>query len=150
MATALVIVHARTPQQQAQLAAYIANAIGMAPEKLVGNMPYHAIASVRGDNLMGVALFTSFREQSIEAHVCGKPGWVTRADLAELFGYPFQYLNVLRVWSVIARNNKPARRFIERLGFQVKCVLDHEFGEGKDGILYALKRKDCKWLRFAA
>ena len=118
----------------------------MDPEKLVGDMPYHAAASVRDDKLMGVALFTSFRGQSIEAHVCGKPGWVTRADLRDLFAYPFQHLDVLRVWSVIARNNKPARSFIERLGFQVKCVLDDEFGEGKDGILYAMRRKDCKWI----
>lgn len=142
-----MIVHARTSEQEAQLAAYIARAIGMEPSKLVGDMPYHALASIRDDKLMGVVLFTSFREQSIEAHVCGKPGWVTRSDLAEMFAYPFEYLGVLRIWSVIARNNKPARSFIERLGFKVKCVLDDEFGESRDGILYAMKRRDCKWLR---
>jgi hypothetical protein len=134
-----LIVHARTPEQEAQLAAYIARAIGIEPKKLVGDMPYHAMASIRDDKIMGVVLFTSFREQSIEAHVCGKPGWVTRADLAAMFGYPFQHLKVLRVWSVIARNNKPARSFIERL--------DDEFGLGKDGILYAVRRSECKWLR---
>jgi L-amino acid N-acyltransferase YncA len=142
-----MIVHARTPEQEEQLAVCIARAIGVEPKKLVGDMPYHALASVRADKLMGVVLFTSFREQSIEAHVCGKPGWVTRADLREMFAYPFGHLGVLRIWSVIARNNKPARRFIERLGFNVKCVLDDEFGEGKDGILYAIRRKECKWLR---
>lgn len=142
-----MIVHARTPEQEEHLAAFIARAIGMEPKKLVGDMPYHALASIRADKLMGVVLFTSFREQSIEAHVCGEPGWVTRADLAEMFGYPFQHLGVLRVWSVIARNNKPARSFIERLGFKVKAVLDDEFGEGKDGILYAMRRKECTWLR---
>ena len=142
-----MIVHARTPEQKAQLATFIARAIGMEPQKLVGDMPYHVMASVRDDKLMGAVMFTSFREQSIEAHVCGKPGWVTRADLAEMFGYPFRHLNVLRVWSVIAQNNKPARSFIERLGFKVKCVLDHEFGEGKHGILYSMKRSDCRWLK---
>jgi hypothetical protein len=141
-----MIVHARTPEQESQLATFIARAIGMEPQKLVGDMPYHAMASVRDDQLMGVVLFTSFREQSIEAHVCGKPGWVTRADLKDMFAYPFEHLGVLRVWSVIARNNKPARTFIERLGFSVKCVLDDEFGLNKDGILYGLRRKECKWL----
>lgn len=142
-----MIVHARTPEQEAQLATFIAKAIGIEPQKLVGDMPYHALASVRDDTLMGVVLFTSFRKQSIEAHVCGKPGWVTRGDLTEMFAYPFRHLGVLRVWSVIARNNKPARSFIERLGFRVKTVLDDEFGEGKDGILYAMRRRECQWLR---
>lgn len=142
-----MIIHARTPEQEHQLAAVIASAIGIEPKKLIGDMPYHALASVRNDRLMGVVLFTSFREQSIEAHVCGKPGWVTRGDLAEMFRYPFEHLGVLRVWSVIARKNKPARTFIERLGFSVKAVLDDEFGPGKDGIMYALRRKECQWLR---
>jgi L-amino acid N-acyltransferase YncA len=142
-----MIVHARTPEQEAQLATFIAQAIGMEHKKLVGDMPYHAMASIRESKLLGVVLFTSFREQSIEAHVCGKPGWVTRADLAEMFAYPFRHLGVLRVWSVIARNNKPARSFIERLGFRVKCVLDDEFGANKDGILYAMRRGECKWLQ---
>ena len=142
-----MIVHARTPEQEAQLATFVARAIGIELKKLVGDMPYHTLASVRAEKLMGVVLFTSFREQSIEAHVCGKPGWVTRSDLADMFGYPFQHLKVLRVWSVIARNNKPARSFIERLGFRVKCVLDDEFGRGKDGILYAMRQGECRWLR---
>lgn len=113
----------------------------------MGSMPFHAMGSIRDGHLVGVALFTNFRGESIEAHVCGGPGWVTRADLAHLFGYPFQQLGVLRMDLCIARNNRKARRFAERLGFQVKCVADDAFGEGRDGVVYSMRRKDCKWLR---
>ena len=142
-----MIVHARTPQQQEQLVTYIGRAIGIAPKALVGDMPYHAMGSIRDGALAGVALFTNYRGQSIEAHVCGSPGWVTRADLAQLFGYPFQQLGVLRIDLCIARNNRAARRFAERLGFVVKCVADDAFGEGMDGIVYSMRKKNCRWLR---
>ena len=142
-----MIVHATNPEQQTHLLTFIAMKVGVEPKAMVGDMPFHAMGAVRNSHLAGVAVFTNFRRHSIEVHVCGEPGWVTRADLAQLFGYPFQHLNVLRLWCLVARNNKKARRFAERLGFQVKCVADDEFGEGKDGIVFAMKRKDCKWLR---
>lgn len=145
-----MIVHARTPQQKAQLLEYITLAVGVTPRAMVGDMPFHAMGSIRDDKLVGCALFTNWRGHSVEAHVCGGPGWVTRGDLAELFAYPFGHLGARRIMLVIARNNRKARRFAERLGFRVKCVADDEFGEGKDGIVYAMNRKDCKWLRFPA
>jgi RimJ/RimL family protein N-acetyltransferase len=141
-----LIVHAQTPDQRAQLLTYIAQKIGYAPRDLVGDMPYHAAGSIKDGRIVGGALFTNFRRHSIEVHVCGEPGWVTRGDLKSLFWYPFVHLGCLRLWCLIARNNKPSRSFCERLGFKVKCVSDDEFGPGKDGIVYAMKRSECKWL----
>jgi RimJ/RimL family protein N-acetyltransferase len=142
-----MIVHARTPEQEAGLLAYMAHRLGEEPKALVGDMPFHIMASVRDNRILGAVMFLNFRRQSIEFHLCGSPGWLTRGEIGELFAYPFVYLNCARLWCLIRRNNKPARRGVERLGFRVLGVADDEFGNGKDGILYTMRRADCKWLK---
>ena len=141
-----MIVHARTPEQKEQLLAYAAQRIGYEPRALVGDMPYHAVGSIRDGRLMGAVVFMNWRRHSLEWHVAGQPGWLSRADLRELFSYAFVHCKCLRLWCLVARNNKRTRGFAERLGFKVKCVLDDEFGEHKDGIIYSMKRGDCKWI----
>jgi hypothetical protein len=141
-----MIVHARTPEQEAQLATYIAKAVGITAKDLIGDTPYHALASVRDDRLMGAVMFINYRGNSVEVNLCGSPGWVTRSEIRELFEYAFRFLGCLRLNCTIRRNNKPARRGAERLGFSVRCVLRDEYGRGKDAILYDLHRDDCKWL----
>jgi hypothetical protein len=141
-----LIHHARTPEQKEYLVRYLAAKIGMEPQDLVGQMPFHMMASVVDDRLMGAVLVTNYRRQSVECHLAGEPGWVTRKDLRDLFSYPFVTLGCSRLWCVVARNNKRARKFTERCGFNVKAVLDDEFGQGKDGIFYSMNRSDCKWL----
>lgn len=142
-----MIVHPRTPEQRDQLVRYLAARIGEEPAALVGSSPFHIMASVRGDALLGAVLFLNYRRQSMEFHLCGGPGWVTRSEIRELFEYPFNIAGCLRLWCLIRRNNKAARKGAERLGFRVLGVAHNEFGERKDGILYEMCRKDCKWLR---
>lgn len=141
-----MIVHAQSPEHEYHLASHLAARIGIDVRDLVGDMPYHAIGIVRGDKLLGVVLFMNYRRQSIEVHLCGAPGWLSRGEIGELFAYPFERLGCLRLWCLIARNNKQARKGAERLGFKVLGVAQDEFGEGKDGIVYSMRRRDCKWL----
>jgi RimJ/RimL family protein N-acetyltransferase len=56
-------------------------------------------------------------------------------------------LNCLRLWCMVRRNNKPARRGAERLGFKILGVAEDEFGEGKDGVIYTMSRANCKWIK---
>lgn len=142
-----MIVHAKTPEQSDQLVRYLAGKIGEEPQALIGSSPFHIMASVRDGKLLGAVLFLNYRRHSMEFHLCGGPGWVTRSEIRELFSYPFEFVGCLRLWCLIRRNNKTARKGAERLGFKVKCVLDDEFGDGKDAVLYSMKRSECRWLR---
>ena len=142
-----MILAAQNPSERQSLLRYLAQQIGEEPRALVGDMPYCAFASVRDERLLGVVVFLNYRRQSMEFHLTGAPGWVTRAEIRQLFTYAFDVLGVLRLWCMIRRNNKQARKGAERLGFKVLGVADDEFGEGKDGIVYSMKRSDCRWIK---
>ena len=142
-----MIRHAQTPEQREKMLAYLASKLGYSPSELAGEMSYHLMASVNNGQLGCVVMWTNYRKQSMEFHLAGGQTWVPRADIRELFAYPFVHVGCLRLWCLIARNNKIARKRTEWLGFRVLGVADDEFGEGKDGIIYSLRRADCRWLR---
>ena len=134
------------PEQKAALLTYLAARIGEKPEDLVGAMPFAILGSVRGNRLVGAIVFLNYRRQSMEFHLAGAPGWVTRAEVKQLFRYAFIEAKCLRLWCLIKRNNKTARQGAERLGFKLLGVARDEFGEGRDGIIYSMRRRDCRWL----
>jgi hypothetical protein len=142
-----MIAHARTPEQKALLLKYLAERIEMEPKEIVGDMPYHAVAFIRDGLLKAAAVYTNYRRHSIEVNICGEPGCVVRGEIRECFDYAFNHLGVLRIDGIVKRNNKRSRKIVEKLGFKVKCVADDEYGPGKDGIVYAMTRDQCKWLR---
>jgi RimJ/RimL family protein N-acetyltransferase len=142
-----VIVFASTPHQRASLLAYLSRQIGELPQDLVGDMPFQIFGAVKNDRLAGAIIFLNYRRQSMEFHLCGSPGWLTRSDVVALFAYPFVHAGCLRLWCLIRRTNKKARKGVERLGFKVMGVADDEFGEGRDGIVYSMTRADCRWIK---
>lgn len=147
-----MLLHASTPQEKLTALTYLANRLGERPEDLAGGIALQAMAfeifgAVRGQQLLGAIMFLNYRRQSIEFHLAGSPGWLSRGEIRTLFAYPFKHLNCLRLWCLIRRKNKPARVGAERLGFKVLGVAEDEFGEGRDGIIYSMKRSDCRWIR---
>lgn len=142
-----MIVAARTPAGRGTLLAHISERIGELPQDLVGDMPFQAYGSIKDGKILGVVLFLNYRRQSMEFHLCGSPGWLTRGDIRQLFSYVFEHSGCLRLWCLIRRNNKKARKGIEKLGFKVMGVAQDEFGEKRDGIVYQMKRSECRWLK---
>lgn len=142
-----MIVPAQNQEERRCLLEYVARRIGEEPRALVGDMPFAAIGVVRDNRILGAIIFLNYRRQSIEFHLAGSPGWLTRGEVATLFAHPFLELGCLRLWCLIRRNNKAARRGAERLGFRVMGVAEDEFGEGKDGIVYSMTRQQCKWIK---
>lgn len=144
-----MILPAITESDRAALLAYMGARIGEKPEDLVGAMPYRALAIIRDGLLLAGVVFLNFRRTSIEFHLAGDPGWAAsmpRADIEALFAYPFVELGCLRVQCTIKRNNKPARRGAEVLGFRLLGVAHDEYGPGKDGMIYSMRRRDCRWI----
>lgn len=142
-----MIVRAETPEQKAALLAYLAEKVGELPHELAGTSPFQIFGALRDGKLAGVVMFVNYRRQSIEFHLAGSPGWMSRKDVKYLFSYAFGLNGCLRVWCLIKRKNKKARQGAERLGFRVLGVAHDEFGEGRDGILYEMTRTQCKWLK---
>ena len=138
---------ARNAQEQATLLAYLAERSGETPSYLVGDMPFNIVGVVRGNRILGAICFLNFRRTSMEFHLCGSPGWLSRREIKWLFSYVFCEAKCLRLWCCIRRNNKQARVGAERLGFKVAGVADDEFGEGRDGIVYSMTRAQCQWLK---
>jgi RimJ/RimL family protein N-acetyltransferase len=141
-----MIVPAVQPQQKGALVTYLAGAIGIPPAELVGTMPFEAVGVFREGELAGAVLYTNWRGSSIEMACAGKPGWLTRGDLKELFAYPFKQLGVYVVLSMVTRRNDRARKFNERLGFRHLGVIESGVSKGEDSIIYSMTRPQCRWI----
>jgi RimJ/RimL family protein N-acetyltransferase len=142
-----MILAAQNQDERRSLLTYLSQRIGETPQNLVGDMPYAAMGIIRDNRILGAIVFLNYRRESVEFHLCGSPGWLTRGEIKALFSYPFITLKCLRLWCLIRRNNKQARRGAERLGFKVLGVADDEFGPGKDGIIYSMSRANCRWIK---
>jgi len=142
-----MIVPAQNAEELRTLVQYVADRIGETRQDLVGDLHHAAIGVIRDDRILGAIIFMNYWRQSCEFHLAGSPGWLTRGEIAQLFAYPFVSWGCLRLWCMIRRNNKPARRGAERLGFKVLGVAECEFGLGKDGIIYSMTKAQCKWIK---
>lgn len=142
-----MILPAVTNADKHLLLTHLSERIGEPPEHIVGELPYQIVCCHRNNRITAVVAYLNYRRQSMEFHLTVSPGGVSIAEVRQLFSYPFEQLGVLRLWCVIRRNNKAARRGAERLGFKVLGVCDDEFGPGKDGIIYSMRRADCSWLK---
>lgn len=114
---------------------------------------YEAIGVVRDGRIIGGIIYSHWHELAPGQHDCmltaaGEPGWLTRGSIKALLHYPFEDLACIRLTSIIAKANKPARALNERLGFKLEGTVRHGRGIGKDCILYGLLRADAeKWLK---
>jgi len=141
-----MLVPARTPHAKEMLLGWLSIETGVAPEEIVGDMPYEACAVVRHDMHAGVVLYTNYRGHSMEMAWAGRRDWATRRVLRDMFAYPFIQLGVLRVSGCVARENSASRLFAKRIGCREAGILENEYGPGRDGVLYTMTRERCKWL----
>lgn len=129
------------------------------PRQSVG--PCTAIGIVGGDGkpLAGVLYHTlDAAGLSVQPHVemtiaSESPSWCQRGVLAALFTYPFHQLKARRVTATIARKNKRARKFVERLGFRLEGTLRKGWsakGRDRDTIddacIYGMFPETCRWI----
>jgi hypothetical protein len=141
-----MLIPARTPHAKEMLLGWLSVETGVAPEEIVGDMPYEACAVVRHGMHAGVVLYTNYRGHSMEMAWAGRRDWATRRVLRQMFEYPFVQLGVLRVSGCVARENSASRLFAKRIGCREAGILEHEYGPGRDGVLYTMTRERCKWI----
>jgi RimJ/RimL family protein N-acetyltransferase len=115
---------------------------------------YEAIGVVRDGVMIGGVIYTEWREvrpgsdeHDIRMHCVGEPGWLTKTTLRAIFSYPFLQLRCIRVTGIVTKSNRRARDMNERLGFKLEGKIEDGFGTGRDGIIYGMRRQDCRWIR---
>lgn len=75
-----------------------------------------------------------------ETSVAWKPN-VCRA----IFGYIFGQLGCVRCTSIVKKNNKRSRDFLEALNFQLEGNLRKAYDGTKDALIYGLLAEECKF-----
>jgi hypothetical protein len=141
-----VILPATTNDEKAVVLAYVASKIGTTPQDIVGSMPFSAIATLRGGNLLGGVIYTNYRVTSIEMSCAGEAGWLMPKDLRFLFEYPLIQLGCYTLLTSVTRRNERARKFNEKLGFEHLGVVESGLSKGDDTIVYKMTRPKCRWI----
>lgn len=109
----------------------------------------YAIGVLDKDNqLVAGVVFHSWAQdyQSIEiSFAASTPKWATHGVLRELMAYAYETAGCNRVQVVVAKDNRPSRKFVERYGFRREGVATDGFGPGVDAILYRMLKRE--WLQ---
>lgn len=102
----------------------------------------------RDGELVAGVLYEGYNGQNVWMHVAAVPGgkWMTRDYLRYSFHYPFNEMGVKRISGYVNASNMAARRLDEHLGFKPEATLTGAAPDGGDVILYAMWRKDCRYV----
>lgn len=112
---------------------------------------FQGIGSWKGDRLIGGFLYTGYRSiadglHSIEMHMAGEPGWLTRGSLRAFFGYPFVQINCIRVVGKIRASNQRSCDLAIRLGCSLDGVIRSGISKEHDLCVFTMLRHECPWL----
>ena len=112
--------------------------------------PCAALGIVRDGQAVGGVVFHSYRAGAGDIEVAGAvdPGFrIGPAGLRRVLRYAFVQLGCTRVTIRTAKGNKVARRFAERLGFQLEGMLRHGFDGRQHLVVYGLLARECRFLK---
>ena len=114
----------------------------------VENIENHqAIAIVSGEVVKAVILYGDYTATNLQMHIASiDPSWCQRGVLRGLFDYPFNQLRVRRVTALIAKKNRKARKFVERIGFVLEGVHPQMLPDGGAVCSHGMTRDKCKWI----
>lgn len=113
-----------------------------------GTDRYQALGIEENGELIAGVVYDSYEENArISSHCAGiGKRWLTKTFLWMMFDYPFNQLNVNVMINTVSSSNKNSMRFTEHLGFKQVARIEGGASDG-DLIIYALYKKDCKWIR---
>ena len=110
-----------------------------------------AIGVAENNRLIAGVGYYSRTECDIRLVVAAEPksNWLSRANLAVFFGYPFYAeplgLGLRRITAVVHRKNKVSRMFNNKLGWVEEGCHRNAFPDG-DAISYGMLAEECKWI----
>lgn len=113
---------------------------------------FYGLASFQHDRFLGGFLYSNYKEIalgkfSIDMHMAGSPGWLTRRTLREFFAYPFEFCRCARVIGPVLAGNKRSADITRRFGFTLDGVIRSGIAPQYDLMLWTMTRNECRWLR---
>lgn len=102
--------------------------------KLIGGFIYTSYAHIHGDFY------------SLEMHMAGGDGWLTRRTLRQFFAFPFIARKCSRVVGPVLRENTISANMCKRLGCKLDGVLRSGIAAEHDLMLWTMTRADCPWI----
>lgn len=112
---------------------------------------FEALGAYDGERLLGGFLYLNYLPlaeglHSINMHMAGSPGWLTRRTLRAFFAYPFHQLRCSRVVGNIRANRTAARSVAERMGCKLDGTIRSGISEDFDTCVYTMTRQECPWI----
>lgn len=104
-----------------------------------------AIGVISGGQLIAGVVYNEYQEQygTIAVSVAADtPRWAAKGIIRAMLHYPFQQLNVNKVWSAMMHTNERAIRFNKGLGFTQEAVLKDHFGIGQHAVITRMLKSD--------
>jgi len=99
--------------------------------------------------LRAVTVWDNFSPRSCLISVAsdGNPNWMTREFGVHSMAYPFVQCGFTRLTSLVAANNEPSLKFVQRFGFTYEGTLREASFDGANLIVFGMLRRECLWLR---
>jgi len=103
--------------------------------------PFTALGLERDGALVGGVIFNQF--EGADVHVSAAGSCWTRGFLRAVGTYVFDQLGCLRM--TFTTEQPDVAEYAKRLGGEVEGVLRDHYGEGRDGVIIGVLRKDWKF-----
>ncbi len=93
--------------------------------------------------------FNQFYRHYAHAHIAtdGKAKWATRATLAAIFGYAFEFRGLTRLTGIQSVRNVRAQVMCLKLGFRIEGMSRQGYEDGTDAVIFGMLADECRWLR---
>ena len=116
--------------------------------------PCTALGIARDDQIIVGVVYSNYHKGlnghggMIEGSIAATdPRWCTRDTIRLFLHYPFRQLGVRRFQATVAKRNKKARRFIERLGFVYEGTGRRAWSDARDACVYSMLPEEAtRWL----
>lgn len=113
--------------------------------------PDSVTIAITGDDgsLWGAFLFDQYFGHDIRITIASNnPRWVTKANLGDIFYYPFVTAGCVRLSMICDKKNKAVRKLAEGVGFKLEGTIRKGLDGKKDALYYGLLKEDAeKWLK---
>ena len=128
---------------------WVAERIPMPPEDF-GSCAALGI-TLDGKSLACGVVYSEFRTakhgNSMQATIASdQPGWASKRTLGEMFAYPFIQMGCSRLWVMVSKRNKRARRLAERLGFKYEGTGRKAWDGRIDAHVLSMLPHECQWI----
>jgi hypothetical protein len=106
-----------------------------------------AIGWKRHGQVVAAVCYDGYNGANINMHVAsdGSKHWLNKEFLWFVFYYPFRQLKVKRITGIVPSGNGEARRFDEKIGFELEATLKDAHPQG-DLLIYKMTPETCRWL----